>query len=156
MTTDVQSFLLEPEAGERLAAGPVTHRILEDGTHTEQRLGLLEGHLPPGWAGPPPHVHRQHEESFYVLSGAVRFRSGSTEAVLEAGGFFAAPIGVPHGFGNASEVEPARYLLAVSPQRYVGYFRELESLRPGPSGMLDPEEILALMSRYATEPAPPT
>ncbi|MGH8981719.1 MAG: cupin domain-containing protein, partial [Acidimicrobiales bacterium] len=144
-----------PDAGERLAAGPVTHRVLEDGTHTEERLGVLEGHIPPGWAGPPPHIHREHEESFYVLSGAVRFISGGTETVLTAGGFFAAPIGVSHGFGNASESEPARYLLTVSPQRYVGYFRELESLPHGPGGSLDPKEILALMSRYATDPVPP-
>jgi mannose-6-phosphate isomerase-like protein (cupin superfamily) len=132
------------------------HRVLEDGTHTEERLGVLDGQLPPGWAGPPPHVHREHEESFYVLAGAVRFFSGDTETVLSAGGFFLAPIGVPHGFGNASEVEPARYLLTVSPQRYVGYFRELESLKPRPDGLLDPKEILALMSRYATDPVRPT
>lgn len=151
MTTK-SPYVLRPDAGERRAAGPVTHRVLEDGTHTEERLGVLEGHLPPGWAGPPPHVHREHEESFYVLGGAVRFFSGGTETVLSAGGFFVAPIGVPHGFSNASQVEPARYLLTVSPQRYVGYFRELESLEPGNDGLLDPKEILALMSRYATDP----
>lgn len=153
--TSNSPHVLPPGAGERLAAGPVTHRVLEDGAHTEERVGVLEGHLPPGWAGPPAHVHREHEESFYVLGGAVRFFSGGTETVLSAGGFFIAPIGVPHGFGNASDIEPARYLLTVSPQRYVGYFRELESLEPGPDGMLDPKDILALMSRYATEPARP-
>lgn len=153
MTRHDHPFFLPSDSGERLAAGPVSHRVLEDGTHTEGRLGVLEGRIPPGWAGPPPHVHREHEESFYVLSGAVRFVSGTTETVLSTGGFFAAPIGVPHGFGNASQVEPARYLLTVSPQRYVGYFRELESLRPGPDGVLNPEEILALMSRYGTDPA---
>lgn len=155
MTAHPHPYVLPPDTGERLAAGPVTHRVLEDGTHTEQRLGVLEGHIPPGWAGPPPHVHREHEESFYVLSGAVRFISGATETVLTAGGFFTAPIGVPHGFGNASPTEPARYLVTVSPQRYVGYFRELESLKPGPDGILDPREILALMARYATDPARP-
>lgn len=155
MTINGHPHFLAPDTGERLAAGPVTHTVLEDGTHTAERLGVLEGRIPPGWAGPPPHVHQEHEESFYVLSGAVRFVSGATETVLTAGGFFVAPIGVPHGFGNASEVEPARYLLTVTPQRYVGYFRELESLRPGADGVLDPKDILALMSRYATHPARP-
>jgi hypothetical protein len=40
----------------------------------------------------------------------------------------------------------------VTPQRYVGYFRELQDLRPGPDGMLVAAEVLALMSRYETEP----
>jgi hypothetical protein len=42
----------------------------------------------------------------------------------------------------------------VTPERYVGYFRELQQLRPRADGLLDPAEIRALMSRYATEPYP--
>ena len=95
------------DGGERLVAGPVVHRVLEDGSSTGGRLGLLEGRYPPGWTGPPPHVHREHEETFYVLGGAVRFISGAAEHVLTPGALFTAPIGVPHGFGNASADEPA-------------------------------------------------
>lgn len=148
------AHFLAPAEGEQLRAGPFIHRVLEDGTHTDQRLAVLEGLMPPGWAGPPPHSHREHEETFFVIEGTVRFTSGTIETVLPAGGFFTAPIGVPHGFGNASDTERARVLLTVSPQRYLGYFRELENLKPGPDGLLNPNEVLALMSRYATEPAP--
>ncbi len=147
--------VIPADGGERLAAGPVVHRVLEDGSSTGGRLGLLEGGYPPGWTGPPPHVHREHEETFYVLSGAVRFTSGAAEHVLTAGGLFTAPVGVPHGFGNASAEEPARLLITVTPQRYIGYFRDLQDLQPGPSGLLDPADIGALMARYATDPYPP-
>jgi hypothetical protein len=41
---------------EHLVAGPVVHRVLEDGSATGGRLGLLEGRYPVGWTGPPPHV----------------------------------------------------------------------------------------------------
>ena len=144
------------EGGEQLVAGPVVHRVLEDGSSTGGRLGLLEGRYPVGWTGPPPHVHREHEETFYVLSGAVRFISGATEHVLTAGGLFTAPIGVPHGFGNASTDQPAQLLITVTPQRYIDYFRDLQDLQPGPDGLLDPADIAALMDRYATDPyAPP-
>lgn len=149
------AHFLAPTDGEQLLAGPLVHRVLEDGTYTDQRLGVLEGLMPPGWAGPPPHLHREHEETFFVIEGTVRFSSGTTEMVLPAGGFFTAPIGVPHGFGNASDTERARVLLTVSPQRYVGYVRELENLKPGRNGLLNPKDIVALMSRYATEPASP-
>ena len=143
------------DGGDLLVAGPVVHRVLEDGSSTGGRLGLLEGRYPPGWTGPPPHVHREHEETFYVLSGAVRFTSGTAQHVLTAGGLFVAPVGVPHGFGNASADEPAQLLITVTPQRYIGYFRDLQDLQPGPDGMLDPADIAALMARYATDPHPP-
>jgi mannose-6-phosphate isomerase-like protein (cupin superfamily) len=142
------------DGGELLVAGPVVHRVLEDGSSTGGRLGLLEGRYPPGWTGPPPHVHREHEETFYVLSGAVRFVSGAEEHVLTAGGLFTAPIGVPHGFGNASADQPAQLLITVTPERYIGYFRDLQDLKPGADGLLNPADIGALMSRYATDPYP--
>ena len=36
------------------------------------------------------------------------------------------------------------------PELYIDFFRELDNLRPGPNG-LDPEEVAAVMARYATE-----
>ena len=141
-----------PQDGELLRAGPVLHRVLEDGSTTEGRLGLVECRMPPGWAGPPQHVHRAHDESFFVLTGRVRFLSGSDEHVLDPGSVFVAGMGTPHAFGNADAHAPASLLLTVTPQRYVGYFRELQELRPGPDGMLVAAEVLALMARYQTEP----
>ena len=40
----------------------------------------------------------------------------------------------------------------MTPERYIGYLRELAGLHPGPDGRLDPADILAVMSRYGTEP----
>jgi quercetin dioxygenase-like cupin family protein len=97
-------------------------------------------------------VHRAHDESFFVLTGHVRFVSGSDEHVLSPGSSFVAGMGTPHTFGNADADERGSLLLTVTPQRYVGYFRELQELRPGPDGMLVATEVLALMARYQTEP----
>lgn len=144
--------VLGPQDGELLRAGPVLHRVLEDGSTTEGRLGLIECRMSPGWGGPPQHVHRAHDESFFVLTGSVRFLSGSEEYVLGPGSSFVAGMGTPHTFGNADAHEPASLLLTVTPERYVGYFRELQQLRPGPDGMLVAAEVLELMSRYQTEP----
>ena len=96
----------------------------------------------PPAGGPPQHIHRAHDESFFVLTGHVRFRSRSTEHVLGPGSTFVAGMGTPHTFGNADPDEPASLLLTVTPERYIGYFRELQDLRPGPDGMLVPTEIL--------------
>lgn len=62
---------------------------------------------------------------------------------------------MPHGFCNASADEPAQLLITVTPHRYIGYFRDLQDLQPGPDGLLDPADIAALMARYATHPYPP-
>jgi quercetin dioxygenase-like cupin family protein len=151
---EVPAGFVGPGEGEVLRAGPVLHRVLEDGRTTEGRLGLVECRMPPGWPGPPQHVHRAHDETFFVLTGHVRFTSGAAIQVLPAGGLFAAGIGTPHTFGNADPDQPASLLLTVTPERYVGYFRDLQQLRPRADGLLDPAEISALMARYATTPYP--
>jgi quercetin dioxygenase-like cupin family protein len=138
--------------GETFPAGPVTFRILEDGTAVDGRVGVVECRLPPGWGGPPQHVHRQHDETFYVLTGTVSFTSGSEVLIAQPGSLVTAPIGDPHTFANAETDAPASLLCTVTPERYIGYFRELADLRPGSDGNLDPAEILQIMSRYATEP----
>ena len=147
--------LTAPGEGEEFPAGPVRFRILEDGTDVDQRFGVAECHLSPGWTGPPQHIHRQHDESFYVVTGTVRFTSGTNELLAPAGSLVTAPIGEPHTFSNADPEAAASILCTVVPERYLGYFRDLQSLRPGPDGMLVPAEVLELMARYATEPYHP-
>ncbi len=141
--------------GETFRAGPVTFRVLEDGLAVQQRMGVVECLIPPGWAGPPQHIHRQHDESFFVTSGNVRFTSGTSTLEVSAGGLVTAPLGDPHTFGNADPDAPASLLCIVTPERYIGYFRDLTALRPGPDGALGPEEVLEVMQRYATEPHRP-
>jgi uncharacterized RmlC-like cupin family protein len=83
-------------------------------------------------------VHREHEETFYVLGGAVRFISRATERLLTAGGLFTAPIGVPHGFGNASADQPAQ--LADHRDRFTGPASQAAS--PSACSRLRPSRIL--------------
>jgi hypothetical protein len=53
---------------------------------------------------------------------------------------------------NADANAPASLVCTVTPELYIGYFRELTGLKPGANGMLDPSEILEIMGRYSTEP----
>src|SRR4051794_41947206 len=90
------------DGGERLVAGPVVHRVLEDGSSTGGRLGLLGGRYPPRWARAPPPVAPGPEETFYFLGGALRVRSCGKDPLLAARGLFPRPTGVPAGAGAAS------------------------------------------------------
>jgi quercetin dioxygenase-like cupin family protein len=144
--------LTTPGKGEEFPAGPVRFRILEDGVGVDKRFGVVESYLPPGWSGPPQHIHRAHDETFYVVTGTVQFTSRTDELLAPAGSLVTVPIGDPHTFGNADADTPASLLCTVTPERYLGYFRDLQELRPEPDGMLNPSEVLGVMARYATEP----
>jgi quercetin dioxygenase-like cupin family protein len=143
---------ISDEHPESFAAGGATFRVLDDGGATSGRIGVVECQLVPGFVGPPQHVHREHDESFYVLTGTVRFTSGTQSLIATAGQLVTAPIGDPHTFANADDHAPASFLCALNPERYIGYFRELSQLTPDTDGRLDPTEILAVMARYATDP----
>src|SRR6187200_735270 len=36
-------------------------------------FAAFEVPLPPVWEGPPPHLHREYDEAFYVVDGTVTF-----------------------------------------------------------------------------------
>jgi len=141
-----------PREGEAFTVAGCTFRVLDDGGPTAGRIGLVECSLVPGWGGPPQHIHREHDETFYVLTGTVRFTSGGDARIAPAGTVVTVPIGDPHAFANADTDAPASLLCTVTPERYIGYFRELSKLQPGAGGRLDPADVLALMARYATDP----
>lgn len=147
--------LSAPGSGERFAAVGCQFRVLHDGIGTDRRIGVVECELAPGWGGPPQHVHREHDETFFVVSGTVRFTSGSETLLAPAGSLVTAPIGDPHTFANADSDAAATLLCTVTPERYIGYFRELSQLRPGSDGRMDPQQILEIMARYATDPYRP-
>lgn len=144
--------LSTPGTGESFSAVGCQFRVLHDGAETNKRIGVVECELAPGWGGPPQHVHREHDETFFVVTGNVLFTSGADTLLATPGSLVTAPIGDPHTFANADSDAPATLLCTVTPERYIGYFRELSELRPGADGRMDPAQILAIMSNYATEP----
>ncbi len=144
--------VVTPGQGETLAAGPMTLRILENGKLTGHRLGLVEITVPPGVDGPPQHIHREHDETFYVISGAPTFICGSDVFTAQVGTLVTAPPGAPHTFGNPAD-SPAVILCTVTPDLYLDYFRELARLPKSPGG-LDPAAVAEIMKRYATEVLP--
>ena len=149
--------LATPETAEVIKLDPLVAesiRILEDGSHTGHRVGLVAVSLPPGSHGPPQHIHREHDETFFVVSGTVRFTSGAEHLDVPAGELVTAPIGTPHAFANPDPSQPATMLCTVTPDRYISYFRELGALaRRGEE--TSPSAIVEVMSRYATEPYQP-
>jgi quercetin dioxygenase-like cupin family protein len=142
--------VIRPDEGEMAGGGAIRTRIIEDGSSTDHRMGLIGVTVPPGPAQPPPHIHREHDETFIVTAGRLRFTSGEESVDAEAGSVVVVPQGVPHTFGNPFD-QPATMLCVLSPDLYVQYFRDLGTLPVDANGMLAPADIGRTMARYATD-----
>jgi mannose-6-phosphate isomerase-like protein (cupin superfamily) len=70
-------------------------RLHASGGDSDGRFSLVECLAPAGHQ-PPPHVHRDDDEGFYVLEGELTVYVGDAETVVEPGRFVNAPAGVPH------------------------------------------------------------
>ena len=64
---------------------------------------MIEGSLPPGSKGPPPHVHFREREEGGVRAGTLGARIGEQTRVVQTGGNVAVPAGVVHSWWNAGE-----------------------------------------------------
>ena len=143
--------IVRPGEGEILGSGAQRIRILENGEHTDHRLGFAEVTVPPGTPSPLQHRHAQHDEGFYVLAGTFRFTVGEDQYDAGPGTWVIVPTGAPHTFANGGD-ENAVMLNTFTPDLYVQYFRDLrDALAAG--GELTGPATVEVMSRYATTPA---
>jgi len=102
----------------------------------------------PGFPGPRPHLHRVHEELFYVLDGVFDFFLDDQTVRLGAGALVTVPPGVLHDFRNPGE-RPARWLGIIAPGGLERYFSEVHDLSV--AGELTDARRRELRLRYDTE-----
>lgn len=146
----MSAHVVGPLEGEQSGGGPIRCRIIEDGSHTNHRLGLIEATVPPGPAGPPQHLHRQHDETFVVTEGKLRFICGADIVDAGTGSCVTVAAGTAHTFFNPFD-EPAKFLCAMTPDLYIEYFRDLSALPADERGFLDLHDVGRTMAKYATE-----
>ncbi|WP_033340500.1 cupin domain-containing protein [Catenuloplanes japonicus] len=146
-----QLSIVRPGEGEMGELRGVRMRVLEDGSTTDHRIGVIEMTLAPGGTGPQQHRHSLHDEGFYIVSGTVRFTVGDADHDATPGTMVMVPPGVPHTFANPGEV-PAVMVSTVTPDLYMRYFEDLRDWVAGGRPMT-PEAQAEIMSRYATVPA---
>jgi quercetin dioxygenase-like cupin family protein len=94
-----QGIALGPDDGERVARGPLNHRILAELPQYE----VIELQFGPDFEGVDPHSHSDHVDSFYVLEGEAEFFVAGETFRAGPGSWVAAPIGVEHGFRVAGD-----------------------------------------------------
>jgi len=135
--------VLPPEAGRDL---PFIGRLRATAADTDGALEIIEYCGP---AVPPPHVHREHDELFYILQGTFRFVIGHATQEASMGSWVWVPRGTRHGF----QIQPgSKALLVTMPAGLEGFFDELgKGLTVGKTS----DEIrAALAGKYDSIPAP--
>jgi quercetin dioxygenase-like cupin family protein len=101
---------------------------LATGRATGGLFGLYRWSMGPEAGGADPHFHRTMSESFYVLTGTVKFYDGSEWTDAGVGDFVHVPPGGIHGFSNQSGA-PATMLIHFAPGApREAYFEGLNSL----------------------------
>ncbi len=109
---------------------------------------VIEFILAPGFPGPRPHVHRKHEELFYVLEGELDYLVGDQSKRLGPGSVSHIPPGVIHDFRNPGPAR-ARCLLVSSPHGLDRYFEEMAAL--GWEGKFSESALHELRLKYDTD-----
>lgn len=106
--------------------------------------------VPPG-GGPPAHVHRDEDETFYVLDGSCTFRLGDERVEARRGDFVNVPRGMVHCFRNFTD-EPMRMILTFTPAGIERFFEE--TLERAYDLSLDPPDNIDEVSARYAEAAP--
>ena len=107
---------------------------------TGNALALLELTLPKG-SEPPPHIHSNEDEAFYVLNGEISVTVADHPTTLKQGEALFAPRNVPHSFKILTE--KATIMNLISPGTLWNYFMEFS------------EPLSALPETAAAPIAPP-
>ena len=122
--------------------GQMTAKLRD--TDTAQGYSMFDNILPAGSPGPRPHLHRHHEETFYVLEGELTLEIGAERRTLTPGAIAVIPRGVPHRPSNPS-AHPTRVLLIFSPGGMDHFFDDAAAQRlPIQTVSNDPEKLAAM------------
>jgi len=109
--------------------------------------------------GPPPHIHHNSDESFYILEGTFDFSLAGQAFTASAGAFVHLPKGVVHTH-RAGGGTSARALVIQSPAGVEQFIEEAgkvatdASVRPAPPELSELKKIVAIAQKHGIEVPP--
>jgi quercetin dioxygenase-like cupin family protein len=152
-----RSTILTPFASDRCMKrslwylGDTLLTILATAEETGGALGLVLASGRKG-AGPPPHTHRNEDETFYLLKGEGTFYVGGEAIKAVPGTCVFLPRGIEHWFTIDSD--EATVLNLITPGGFESFFKELSvpaqslTLPPPPSDPPDMARLTATQKKY--------
>ena len=130
------------------------YRFLATSEETGGRYSMFEAIVLPG-GGPPPHIHRKEDETFYILEGEITFQIGGERRVAGPGTFVHMPIGNLHAFKNETD-QPVKMLVSFVPAGLEGMFFQVgkdlaDGEVPEEPSPQEVDRLLEIASRYGIE-----
>lgn len=158
-TSEPNITVRKASEGTQIAAVGDLYRFLATADDTNGKYAIWEATSFPG-GGPPPHVHFNEEEGFYLLEGELTFFVGGEQHVAQAGAFANLPIGVEHTFKNEADV-PVKMLILVAPGGLEKMFERTGKVLTDPNVPVAPpsheeiERLLRIAPEYGIEISAP-
>ena len=121
------------------------YRFLVTGAESGGAYFAMEAFVPPG-GGPPPHIHRNEDETFYIVEGRIEFLLGDEVVTGGTGDFVNVPRGVVHRFHNAGAAA-ARMILTFTPAGIEHFFEETLERALSPN-QTPPDNLDEVAARY--------
>lgn len=147
--TSISVHVVRADVGEAIDVAGVSHLFKLVGKVTGDQLGFERFVVEPGVLGARPHVHRRHDELFFVLVGELTVATENGEVMLGAGDLAYAPRGSVHGYRNATAVATTA-LCVYTPPGYEGFFRDVHAAVAAGHELSD-ERLRGLRSHYDTD-----
>jgi quercetin dioxygenase-like cupin family protein len=147
LATSHGDLLYRPAGSGAIFLGPGDlYRFLVTGAESGGAYFAMEAFVPPG-GGPPPHIHRHEDETFYIVEGRCDFLLGAETVTGGAGDFVNVPRGTVHRFHN-SGTTPARMILTFTPAGIERFFEETLE-RALSATQTPPDNLDEVAARYA-------
>lgn len=147
ISADAQSaraYIMQPGEGDFVQSMHV--RFVATDNLTGGRLMYGEV-INPGPGGPPLHLHRGHDEFYFVVAGRYRFRVGDEVQEGTPGTFAYVPRGVAHSFASIGH-EVGRVIIGNTPAGLERFVRRLGELDASGAGA---EEVEQLFNEFDSE-----
>lgn len=150
-TTALGSATIVPSGqGKRLNVFGIGIDILLTGENTNGEFSSYMVHAEPGF-GPPPHIHLNEDETFYILAGEFEVLCGEDVSKVSTGGIVYLPRHVAHTFKNVGS--KTGHLLGFSTPAGHDKFFEDGSLLSFPP---DPTEVIRVCEKHGMQVLPPS
>lgn len=139
--------IVSEDSAERIRPFGIDMKVMLGAEHTGGMLSAILGEVKPG-EGPPPHLHRDRDEYFFVLAGTYRMSVDGVESTIGPGTIAFIPRGTAHAFTNISD-ETGKLLEWTIPGGNGDYFREVNAMES--TGGFNPETFAAINEKFVTE-----
>jgi mannose-6-phosphate isomerase-like protein (cupin superfamily) len=143
----LQPKIMTPEQAETIRPFGIDMKVMMGGEHTGGTFSAIVAEVKPG-EGPPPHLHRDREEYFFVLEGTYSLGVNGNESTIGPGTLVFVPRGTVHTFKNVASTT-GKLLEWTIPGDNGDYFRAMHQMEA--AGGFNPETFAEINQRFVTE-----